>query len=40
MSRFLSFVVEGHLDGKGVELKESVIAVEVFWTPPDSHPFA
>ena len=35
MSRFLRFVVEGHLDGKDHELKESVIAVEVFGRRPD-----
>ena len=30
LSGFLRFVVEGHLDGKDHELKESVIALEVF----------
>jgi TolB-like protein/Flp pilus assembly protein TadD len=35
LSRFLRFVVEGHLDGKDQELKESVIAVEVFGRGPD-----
>src|SRR5437773_9804034 len=30
LSRFLRFVVEGHLDGRDNELKESVIALEVF----------
>ena len=30
LSGFLRFVVEGHLDGKARELKESVIAIEVF----------
>src|SRR5262245_25647569 len=35
MSRFLRFIVEGHLGGRDVELKESVIAVEVFGRPPD-----
>src|SRR6476660_1506174 len=35
LSRFLRFVVEGHLDGKDHELKESVIAVEVFGRRPD-----
>jgi len=35
LSRFLRFVVEGHLEGKDHELKESVIAVEVFGRPPD-----
>ena len=35
LSRFLRFVIEGHLDGKDHELKESVIAVEVFGRRPD-----
>src|ERR1043165_7856783 len=35
LSRFLRHVVEGHLDGKDDELKESVIAVEVFGRNPD-----
>jgi hypothetical protein len=35
LSRFLRFVVEEHLDGKDHELKESVIAVEVFRRRPD-----
>src|SRR5262249_25497531 len=34
LSRFLRFVVEGHLEGKDPELKESVIAVEVFGRSP------
>ena len=34
LSRFIRFVVEGHLDGKDHELKESVIAVEVFGRSP------
>ena len=34
MSRFLRFVVEGHLEGRDQELKESIIAVEVFGRPP------
>ena len=34
LSGFLRFVVEGHLDGKDHELKESVIAVEVFGRSP------
>src|SRR5215472_10204338 len=38
MSRFLRFVVEQHLDGKDHELKESVIATEVFGRPPDFDP--
>jgi serine/threonine-protein kinase len=37
-SRFLTFLVERHLDGRGHELKESVIAVEVFDRPPDYDP--
>src|ERR1700682_2005851 len=35
LSRFLRFVVEGHLDGKDNELKESVVAMEVFGRRPD-----
>ena len=35
LSAFLRFVVEGHLDGKDNELKESVIAVHVFARRPD-----
>ena len=35
LSRFLRFVVEEHLDGRDGELKESVIAVEVFGRSPD-----
>ena len=35
LSRFLRFVVEGHLDGKDSELKESVIGVEVFGRGPN-----
>jgi TolB-like protein/Flp pilus assembly protein TadD len=35
LSRFLRFVVEGQLNGKDHELKESVIAVEVFGRRPD-----
>src|ERR1700691_4195954 len=34
LAGFLRFVVEGHLDGKDHELKESVIAVEVFGRSP------
>ena len=34
LSRFLRFVVEEHLAGKDDELKESVIAVEVFGRSP------
>ena len=33
-SRFIRFVVEKHLEGKDDELKESVIAVEVFARKP------
>ena len=35
LSRFLRFVVERHLEGRDQELKESVIAVEVFGRSPD-----
>jgi TolB-like protein len=35
MSRFLRFVVEGQLEGRPEELKESVIAIEVFGRKPD-----
>jgi len=38
MARFLRFVVEHHLEGKSSELKESVIAVEVFGRKPDHDP--
>jgi TolB-like protein/Tfp pilus assembly protein PilF len=38
LSRFLRFVVERHLEGKGHELKESVIAVEVLGRPADYNP--
>ena len=38
MSRFLRFVVEQHLEGKDHELKESVIAIEVFGRPADFDP--
>src|SRR5713226_5082869 len=34
LSRFLRFVVEGHLEGRDQELKESLIAIEVFGRPP------
>src|SRR5215813_1615588 len=33
LSRFLRFIVEQHLGGKDSELKESVIALEVFGRP-------
>src|ERR1051325_1211751 len=38
LSRFLQFVVERHLEGKDYELKESVLAVEVFGRRPDYNP--
>ena len=38
LSRFLRFVVERHLEGRAEELKESVIAVEVFGRRPDHDP--
>ena len=38
MARFLRFVVEHHLEGKDSELKESVIAIEVFGRRPDHDP--
>src|SRR5262249_51232322 len=38
LSRFLQFVVERHLEGMSQELKESVIAVEVFNRSPDYDP--
>ncbi len=38
MSRFLRFLVERHLEGSQNQLKESVIAVEVFGRKPDHDP--
>src|SRR6266567_9188982 len=38
IARFLRFVVEQHLDGRDSELKESVIAMEVFGRRPDHDP--
>ncbi len=38
MSRFLRFLAERHLEGKDSQLKESVIAVEVFGRRPDHDP--
>jgi Tol biopolymer transport system component len=38
MSRFLRFLAERHLEGYGNQLKESVIAVEVFGRKPDHDP--
>ena len=32
LSRFLRFVVERHMEGRDQELKESLIAIEVFIT--------
>ncbi len=34
LSRFLRFVVERHLEGRDEEIKESLIAIEVFGRPP------
>src|SRR5438876_5619642 len=34
LSRFLRFVVERHLEGRDQDLKESLIAIEVFGRPP------
>ncbi len=38
MSRFLRFLTERYLDGQSNQLKESVIAVEVFGRKPDHDP--
>src|SRR5262252_879086 len=38
LSRFLRFVVERHLEGRDTELKESLIAIEVFGRPPGHDP--
>ncbi len=38
MARFLRFVVEQHLEGKDAEIKESVIAIEVFGRGADHDP--
>src|SRR5690242_19597169 len=38
LSGFLRFVVERQLEGRAHELKESVIAVEVFGREPDYNP--
>jgi len=38
LSRFLRFVVERHLEGRDTELKESLLAIEVFGRPPDYDP--
>ena len=38
LSRFLRFLVEQHLEGRDIELKESVIGTEVFGRDPDYNP--
>jgi TolB-like protein len=38
LADFLRFVVERHLDGKDAELKETLLAVEVFGRKPDYDP--
>jgi TolB-like protein len=38
LSRFLRFVVESHLEGKDSELKESLVAIEVFGRSPGYDP--
>jgi Tfp pilus assembly protein PilF len=38
LSAFLRFVVDTALDGKSAEIKESLIAVEVYGRPPDYNP--
>jgi len=38
LSRFLRYLVEQHLEGKDKELKESLIAIEVFGRKPDYDP--
>jgi TolB-like protein/Tfp pilus assembly protein PilF len=38
LCRFLRFIVEQHLEGKDGEIKESVIALEVFGRGPDHDP--
>src|SRR5215467_2592985 len=38
LSRFLRFVVESHLRGKDSELKESLVAIEVFGRSPGYDP--
>ena len=38
LGRFLRFVVEKHLEGKGDEIKEYVLAIEVFGRSPDHDP--
>lgn len=38
LQRFLSFVVETSLDGRSAQIKETLIAVEVYGRPPDYNP--
>jgi len=38
LSRFLRFVVERHLEGRDSEIKESLLAIEVFGRPPGYDP--
>src|SRR5947207_13282849 len=38
LSRFLQFVVERHLEGRDQELKESVLALEIFRRGSDHNP--
>ena len=38
LSRFLRYVVDRHLERRDAELKESLLAVEVFGRPPDYDP--
>src|SRR5215831_8583925 len=38
MGRFLRFVIERHIEGRDDEIKESVLAVEVFGRRPDHDP--
>src|SRR5262252_4013758 len=38
LSGFLRFLVERHLEGRGAELKESLIAIQVFDRRPDYWP--
>src|SRR5262245_13486205 len=38
MSRFLRLLVERHVEGRDAELKESLIAIEVFGRKPDYDP--
>src|SRR5215472_17504471 len=38
LSRFLRFVIERHLEGRDQELKESVVAIEIFGRGTDHNP--